>query len=134
MGKALIVSLVIILGINFLGMGLNWFEEFPWLDSALHFCGGIWVAATFLWFFNSPRLQTSPVYKALFAVSFVMLIGILWEFAEVAFLNSLMAHIFHGPNLPATLSDTLEDLLFDLIGGITFAVLYLRSYFYEIFN
>ena len=84
------------------------------------------MAALFFWFFNRERLPAKPVYKIVLGVSFVMLIGVLWEFAEYTFLNALMDFIFGAEGLPATMSDTMADLFLDLLGSAVFAVIYYR--------
>jgi len=129
-----ISNIKFILGLSvFLFIGLWWYNgitanpELYWADMALHFLGGILVAAIFLNFFGNRRdlfdLSVNRISGFLFVVSFVALIGLLWEFYEylndyffLQWLSSLPANI--------TLSDTLSDLLFDLFGGITASVSY----------
>lgn len=120
MGKALVFGIIIVLGANFLALGFNWQETVTWFDSVLHFSGGALMAMLFFWFFNPARLQTSLLNKAILAVSFVALVGVLWEFAEISFLNSLVARFFDTVNVEATLPDTIADLFFDLVGAGAF--------------
>lgn len=132
MGKALVLGLVLILGLNFVALAFHLYPTVTWLDALLHFIGGVWVAAFFFWFFIGEKFPTADFWlKALFAVSFVALIGVLWELTEVAFLNYLMAKIFGAQETTAGLADTLGDLALDLVGGLIVAATY--SY-YEIRN
>ena len=126
MGKALIIGIGAVLAVNFTALAFHLYPRVTWLDSALHFLGGALMAALFFWFFNRERLPAKPVYKIILAVSFVMLIGVLWEFAEYTFLNALMDFIFGAEGLPATMSDTMADLFLDLLGSAVFAVIYYR--------
>lgn len=129
MGKTLIFGLIVILGLNFLALFYGWYPEVFWLDSLLHFLGGIWVAAFFAWFFLERRLLAEKFWvRAVLILSFVTLIGVLWEFAEISFLNNLVAYLFGAAQAAATLEDTMADLLFDLVGGLVFiAYLSFRS-------
>jgi hypothetical protein len=121
MGKTLIFGLIVILGLNFLALFYGWYPEVPWLDLLLHFMGGVWVAAFSAWFFKEEK-------RPVFILSFVALIGVLWELAEFSFLNDLVAYLFKAAQAAATLEDTLSDLLFDLLGGLAFiACLFYRS-------
>ncbi|MBI2025150.1 MAG: hypothetical protein HYT03_03640 [Candidatus Harrisonbacteria bacterium] len=128
MGKALILGFFLIQGLNFLALANGWYILLPWYDSALHFLGGVWASALFVWFFNSKRIgnQTRPVL-IIFAISFTALIGVIWEFAEFTFLNRWMAAIFQTNETGGGLADTLTDLLFDLLGGGFFVIAYLKS-------
>ena len=131
MGKTLIVSLALILGLNFLSLYYHLYPTIFWLDSLLHFLGGIWVAAFFFWFFTEEKIKIPNfLLKTVLAVAFVALIGVLWEFAEATFLNSLMAKIFGAQEVAASLSDTLSDLAFDLVGGLALTAAYMsyRTY------
>ena len=131
MGKALVFSLFLILGLDFLALAFHWYPQIPWLDSPLHFLGGIWVAAFFFWFFNEGKIKIPNfLWKAVLAISFVALIGVLWEFAEFTFLNSLVAKIFGAQELAPSLSDTITDLALDLLGGVALAASYMsyRTY------
>ncbi len=83
------------------------------------------MAGFFLWFFNQERVQTSKfLWKAILAISFVALIGVLWELAEGLFLNNLVIKIFGAQGEIANLPDTLSDLALDLAGGWVFLIGY----------
>lgn len=120
MGKAIIIGIGVVLTANFLALSFNWYENFTLFDNILHIAGGFLMAMLFFWFFNPARLQASGFNKAVLAVSFAALIGVLWEFAEITFLNYLVAHFFDRVNVEVTLSDTLSDLFLDLVGAVAF--------------
>lgn len=102
--------------------------RFKGLDKLLHFSGGFvaaWFVATL--FTRELRLPR-PWVAGLIMVSAVALIGVVWEFAE--FSTSLIRsdypqlyHFFHGGNL----EDTLGDLLADMAGGASFALIFLPT-------
>lgn len=117
MGEKIIIGILIVLAANFLGLGFDWFEKFPWFDGLLHLSGGALMAMLFFWYFNPVRLQASSLNKAILAFSFVALVGVLWEFAEITFLNSFVANLYQSVKVEATLFDTLADLFLDLVGA-----------------
>ncbi len=125
MGKALIFGFFTISGLNLLALSQRLYSSLPWFDILLHSLGGFWVAGLFFLIFDSRRLQIRNFFLILvLALSFVALVGVVWEFAEFTFLNSLMADIFKGLDTRATLDDTLADLAFDFFGGLAFLVIY----------
>lgn len=126
MGKALIFGLVVILGLNSLFLYFHLYPSISWLDSLLHFLGGLWVAAFGAYFmFKKWHESDEPkFFKFVLMLSFVSFIGVLWEFAEVLFLNEFMARIFSLEQTGASLFDTLGDLAFDLAGASSFALFY----------
>ncbi|MBI3638194.1 hypothetical protein HY227_00420 [Candidatus Wolfebacteria bacterium] len=93
----------------------------------MHFLGGLLVAMIFFWLIW-PKLQITNG-KALIAivlvVSFVVFIGVLWEFFEFLY------DVFISTKGYALLqiaqqgvSDTMSDLFFDLFGGLAFSLGY----------
>ena len=126
MGKALIVFLFVIFGLNFLFLYFHLYPSIAWLDALLHFLGGVWVAtfgANFV-FKKWHESEEPKILKLILIFSFVAFIGVLWEFTEVLFLNELMANIFSLKETATTLSDTLSDLVFDLVGSAFFSLVY----------
>ncbi len=94
----------------------------------MHFLGGFWVAMVYLWIFPKIEISNFNFNKLpewftdlLFALCFVVFIGVLWEFYEYGF-DFLKGGtgMFQG-----TSADTMGDLFFDLVGGTTaFAIFY----------
>ena len=119
MGKTLKILFVVIFVADFLGLYYRLFQDFFWLDIALHFLGGIWLAIFFALVFKDKN--------AIFMVSFVALVGVLWEFSEYVFLNDLMMKIFGSADsglYAMSLDDTLADLAMDLVGAVAVAAGY----------
>ncbi len=89
-------------------------DVFWWYDMALHFLGGMMVAMMLLYYGERwpdyIQLPNNVFARFLFVLSFVAIIGIFWEFYEYA-----ADYVFKAFDL--TLSDTLSDLLLDLLGA-----------------
>ncbi len=97
----------------------------------MHFLGGFWLAAVYFWIdakieISNPKFSKLPrwLIDLIFTLSFVVLIGVLWEFYEFLsdfyFLAGGKISVFQS-----SFADTIGDLFFDLIGGITaFAIFY----------
>ncbi|MBI4992093.1 MAG: hypothetical protein HZB99_02640 [Candidatus Harrisonbacteria bacterium] len=116
-------ALLLIAGQIYSNSSIADLEAIWWLDMVMHFLGGLLTASLFLNFsaeyFN--LLPNGNRYaNFLFIVSFVMLIGVLWEFYEYSTNYFLQT-------LELSLTDTLSDLFFDLVGGILGGVTYLFS-------
>lgn len=125
MGKTLKILFVVLIVADFLSMYYHLFQRFFWLDMALHFLGGIWVAILFASVFNENNLKTANFFLwAVLMISFVALVGLLWELSEFTFLNDLMARIFGSQEGVMLLDDTLSDLIFDLLGAAAAALAY----------
>lgn len=111
--------MVLLLAFILLGHGLAlWFDLyylFWWLDDALHFLGGMWVALVFNFLIKYFGLDLTGAHARLaFLVIFLgltALAGVLWEFFEFG-VNRYIVHIGF-----ITYEDTLSDLFFDLLGG-----------------
>lgn len=118
------------LGIILLLIGLfvtEYFQlayDYPGFDKLLHTTGGFiaaWFVATLV---GREIGLMRPWVAGLALIGAVALIGVLWEFAEysaqwVRYAHPVFYHYFHGGDL----TDTLGDLLADLAGGASFALL-----------
>lgn len=90
-----------------------------WLDSALHFSGGFWLAALAIFILISrEKIYSSehPLFLFLVVISFVALMGVLWEFSEYG-LDLLFERAGEAAALQQGFKDTMSDLFFDLAGG-----------------
>lgn len=130
MGKTLKILFVVIFVADFLGLYYHLFQDFFWLDIVLHFLGGVWLAIFFAYWSlrgQSPKQSYPFFFWAVFMVSFVALVGVLWEFSEYTFLNDLMMKIFGSQETAMyamSLDDTLADLAMDLVGATATALGY----------
>ncbi len=85
--------------------------RYSWLDMPMHFLGGLCVALGFaiLPFF---RITLPPQYRTLIPyLLFVFFIGIVWEVFE--YVNGISLADEHE----RLITDTLGDLILDLLGG-----------------
>lgn len=118
--RLLFIFIVIIALLHTLGILYGWYGPDSWFDIPMHLAGGAFVALLFHYLFGvrHPMLAgTHPLSIFIFAMGFVALIGILWEFYEfLADVFFLQTHSFFSAP-PDILSDTLIDLANDLIGG-----------------
>ncbi|OGN07852.1 MAG: hypothetical protein A2750_00160 [Candidatus Yanofskybacteria bacterium RIFCSPHIGHO2_01_FULL_45_42] len=126
---------VIILGIlfisayagNYLGLG----DRFWWLDVALHFLGGFFIAVLIREYYKSHLEKMAKPVRILFLVASVALVGLLWEFYEYLvwtfFDRFPQWDLFNiGFDLPDYF-DALSDLLMDLLGTIALVLLNKKS-------
>lgn len=110
----LIVSIAVV---NFLAEIYSWYWRMRWFDAPMHFAGGIWLAATALWLLYERKWEKLPSFYKILTISFIAAVGIgfLWEVFEALLSLKLLGHINAMP-------DTLSDLFFDTLGGVTAAV------------
>ena len=126
--KSVLIFLVVILLFHFIATFNYWYWTYLWLDIPMHFLGGFWTAMAFVYLiFNyqfpipSEFLKQNFLSFLIITLSFVALIGVLWEFYEFlsdVFLSSKeYAQIFQQGA-----ADTIGDLFFDLLGGTFFSL------------
>ena len=109
-----------------------WYWTYRWSDIPRHFLGGFWVAMAFFCFlYPKIRFTQHPVLGTiLFAVSFVVFVGVLWEFYEFLFDFFIAKKIVAGQHFfgAAMRIDIIKDLFFDLFGGSVFTMFFLRKH------
>lgn len=105
---------------TFLGEGLNFYSRFEIWDKLLHLYGGSVVAIlgflTVYALHYTRKVRLSIPLIGFFTVIFALAVGAMWEMGEFALDNAFGRHTQDG------LSDTMWDLIDDLIGGIVAAV------------
>jgi len=117
--KFLLSLFLVIFFVHILGMYQNWYWSIPWLDIPMHFFGGFWIAIFFLWFRKNTInifAQNSFLGDLVVLLGWVALIGVFWEFFEY-FLDYIWAIKGVIPLSQVSITDTLKDLLMDLLGG-----------------
>ena len=128
--RFLIGFLIFILSVHTLATVRYWYWTIWWFDIPMHFFGGFWAAVVFVWFINKYFPQISQLHNFLSSLiailSFVALIGVLWEFAEFLF-DVFISSGGYAKIVQQDAADTLGDLLFDLLGGLTVAVIFLTG-------
>ena len=149
--------MVLILSLHILATINHWYWTYSWFDIPMHFLGGFWVAMLFFWFYqktrnyadytqtnadNNMQMDTnkfpresasSPRMSVLLTIvsclSFVALIGVFWEFFEFLYDVFISSRGYSG-FMQLGAADMIGDLFFDLLGGLTFSIIYI----YKIFN
>lgn len=131
--NALIIIWIFFMAAHFvLGEILNFYAYVKGWDTILHTCSGVVlgiVAYSILDLLNGSdytSTRLTPLFTALFAVTFTVTVGVIWEFAEwtIDGLTGSNMQRFRESLAPftdyagrAALRDTMKDLLNDLIGG-----------------
>lgn len=95
---------------NFLALKFYWYVAIPWFDHLTHFLGGLFLA--FLFSMVLRRVSWSPRRYFFLSILFVAAIGGLWELYELS-VQELVGSIPF-----VTLSDSMSDLFFDVLGGV----------------
>lgn len=123
-----LLAMVFLFAANFLGSIMDFYEYFWWWDTFLHTLSGVILGfggVVIVFALNStPRIQVnlSPFFIALFAFTFAVSMGAIWEIHEFTMDNLL------GWNMQRSgLVDTMWDLIVDSIGALVAAGL---SYIY----
>lgn len=116
-----LIAPVCILIAQILRMGL--FPELVELDRLMHFLGGasIAVMALIIWKRWSKRkwVTAKPMIVWLYGIwTTVAVVGVLWEFWE------WWMQYTTGDVYQLSITDTMDDLLMDLLGGATLLLIY----------
>lgn len=110
----------LIMQVSFIFFGL--YEDIWFADIIMHILGGVWVASVFeYWFYersNILKKENGFWPNVILCVSFVVFVGVLWEFYEFFFDRILFLHYQQG------FVDTMKDLLNDMAGGFLASILY----------
>ncbi|MFD3155488.1 hypothetical protein ACFIJ5_01195 [Haloimpatiens sp. FM7330] len=124
-----IIILLFIFASQYLGEMKNYYLKFWWWDLMLHTLSGLilgFLGFLLVYILNKEEkvnVYLSPFFMALFAFTFAVSVGALWEIFEFS-----MDNIF-GLNMQKSgLVDTMWDLIVDSIGAIVAAF---SGYLYE---
>lgn len=144
--KYIISLLVFILLIHFFATVNHWYWTYSWFDIPMHFLGGFWVAMVYFMLRNqfqevrppvvaegeSPEGlidhqyfggRTSQILMIVSCLSFVALIGVLWEFFEFLYDVFISSRGYSG-FMQLGAADMIGDLFFDLLGASIFLIIY----------
>ena len=97
-----------------------------------HFLGGFFVAMLMVHYLKIKELRISNfelglLKKVLITVGAVSFIGVVWEFAEYLSAQMLIEPLYNNFGIRAyfvgDLDDTINDLLMDILGALTFLLL-----------
>lgn len=119
----------------FLGEIRQFYELFWWWDIALHLISGFLLCILGLLLVyilnrtDGAPLPIVPGFAVLFALSFAVTVGTLWEFFEFG-----MDHLFGlqmqkpTPSDPSGLTDTIGDLIAETVGAVAAGAFGLRQF------
>ncbi len=114
-----LLAMVFLFAANFLGSIMNFYEMFWWWDMLLHTLSGVLLGfggIVIVYTLNSTpniAVNLSPFFIALFAFTFAVSMGAVWEIHEFT-MDSLL-----GWNMQRSgLVDTMWDLIVDSIGAL----------------
>lgn len=119
-----IVTLLFVMCALIFGEIFNFYYAFWWWDAALHTLSGFVIALVAFIIVKQLneaidiRVTLSPFFVALFAVSFSMAVGVVWEIFEFS-----MDQFFGTAMQKSGLVDTMWDLIVCTIGSVVVGVM-----------
>src|SRR5262245_44201688 len=111
----------------FLGSARDFYYKYWWWDIVLHIGSGFlfgivgWIVLFLLLQTNRLPKDTGPALAAVFAVTFAVTLGVLWEIFEFA-VDSLWPNV-NMMSQETGVNDTMQDLIVDLLGAFIVAAL-----------
>ncbi len=126
--KTAVIFLTILLFVNGASFYFDWYLNYFWFDMTLHFLGGFFIAMLAADYLKD-NLAGSKLKNLIVIVGVTAFIGVAWEFAEYLANQILIEPIYRNFGIKTyfigDLNDTINDLLMDIIGAGTFALLHL---------
>lgn len=123
-----ILAVVFVFAALYLGSMQQFYVMFPWWDSILHFSSGLLLGILgfmLIYLLNEDHridLSVKPLFMAVFAFTFALALGALWEIVEFLMDVTLgMTMQTPTPGDPSGLTDTMIDLILDGTGGLIIA-------------
>ena len=129
--------LVLVTALNFLAFKNFWYWRWRWFDQPMHFIGGLFAGLVaiqiFLFFFHRRWQEVNGGEIILASIIGALVIGITWEFLEFTADKLYIARVeLKTLNMLYTgWRGSLHDLIFDLIGALTSAILFLISFIWS---
>ncbi|MBM4113294.1 MAG: hypothetical protein FJ253_07955, partial [Phycisphaerae bacterium] len=111
----------------YLGSASDYYESFWWWDIVLHIGSGFlfgivgWIVLYLLLQTDRLPRAVGPALVSVFAVTFAVTLGVLWEIFEY-----MVDTLFPSVNMMSNetgVSDTMQDLMVDLLGAMAVGVL-----------
>ena len=97
---------------------------------SLHFLGGFFVAM-FMVYYLADVKTPSKLKRYLVVIGAVSLIGVVWEFSEYLANQMLLEPLYNNFGFRAyfigDLDDTINDLLMDILGAISFLAIFRKN-------
>ena len=124
-----ILFLVLIFLIDMLGFYIGSYR-IPAYDIVLHFFGGFFVAMIFYHYLKD-SIKTGFLKTVLVIVGAAIFIGVIWEFAEYSATKLIGGYLYKKYQIICcigNLDDTFNDLAMDILGAITFILIYVKLF------
>lgn len=130
--KKLLLNVVVQLGaalatVHLVAVIFQWYHTHPWIDIPQHLLGGVFAALLFYWLcYAYPRffkLVPGTLAPLVLVLSWAAFLGVLFEFAEFTY-DRIAVDYFSLTHryTQLGLADTMGDLFFDMLGGLTLAI------------
>ncbi|NFH66909.1 hypothetical protein FC952_16330 [Clostridium botulinum] len=129
--KRLYLSIIFFIFISLYLGTLNNFYRYEWWDTMLHFVSGIIIGFFAIIILKKYNPHTSmnnynPIFVFIFVLSFAALCGVIWEIYEFT-IDTLFNLDMQGVEC-CGVTDTMVDLIADLIGSIISYIFYCFNY------
>lgn len=109
---------------DFLGCVVNLYNTVSWYDTVVHFSSGIFSFLVGLFFIDRlDKNVKSILTKAIFGISIVCLIAVVWEIFE--FGSDVLLNLDLQHNNDTGVTDTMVDMIAAFGGGIVSVIYYL---------
>jgi hypothetical protein len=116
------IWIIIITALKFIGDKLHLFTSISFYDIIMHFLGGVWLGIFFVWLFYKEIIKKENLNLVFTkTILLILLVGLAWEVFEVFNYQIILKNEFD-------VADTISDLIFDLLGGITSFLIYKRKF------
>lgn len=132
-----LLLLVLVTVLDVLAFRNFWYWRWRWFDQPMHFMGGLLASLVaiqiYLFFFHRRWRDVGGGEIVLTALVGALTMGVIWEFLEFTADKLYIARIelktldmlYHGWR------GSLHDLIFDLIGALVSAILFLISFLWQ---
>ena len=120
--KLNLAYIVFIFLAHFLGVVVNLYDKIYWYDKFVHFLSGILTSFGAIYILNKNNIKMSLFFKAIFVISFSMLVASCWEIFE--FTSSCLFGVDPQKVFMTGVSDTMGDIIVAFLGSILTALIY----------
>lgn len=125
---AILVIIYSILFLHLLATAHYLYWLWWWYDILVHFLGGFWITLLIFWLCRHSRYLKKKLsfrVSAFLALISALIVGLAWEYFEYV--------VGFGPGEFGYVSDTVTDLIFDLIGAASAILVYYLAgrFFYK---
>lgn len=115
----------LVLAIHQIVVETGLYGKFSWLDTPIHFIGGMAIATSAFFIFkhleSKNELKVTPILKILFAIALTALAAVMWEQIEFTSDTLFNTSFQHG------VWDTMKDLTMGLLGSSIVSIFWRRK-------